>query len=89
MGLGDSFANRKTNRLKEMLPVKVEHNSNFDYSEISEEDKEDLLNLESLVINKKNEIINQVIELGDISKLETKKSLSAANVLHPSSLLRS
>ena len=66
MGLGDSFANRKTNRLKEMLPVKVEHNSNFDYSEISEEDKEDLLNLESLVINKKNEIINQVIELGDI-----------------------
>lgn len=66
MGLGDSFANRKTNRLKEMLPAKIEYKSNFDYSDINEEDKEDLLNLESLVLNKKNEIINQVIELGDV-----------------------
>ena len=31
---------------------------------------------------------SKIIELGDISKLEIKKSLSAANVLHPSSLLR-
>lgn len=66
MGLGDGFANRKNNRLKEIMPVKVEHISNFDYSEINEDDKEELINLEALVINKKHEIVNSVIELGDI-----------------------
>ncbi len=66
MGLGDSFENRKTNRLKDIMPAKIEYQSTFDYSEINDEDKDDLLTLESLVINKKQEIINQVIELGDI-----------------------
>lgn len=66
MGLGSGFENRGKNRLKAVNEEKEIIVSNFDYSEISLEDKEELLHLESLVKNKRNELLNKVIELGEV-----------------------